>query len=124
MLTLGQPNPRRGNGDERLVAPVKLVVSRGDSTKMLDTTEKSLDQVAPLVDMPVVGALLGSVRTRGNDRLCTACCDGVDQRVAVVGFVGSNRLGRDALKQWLGFADVGRLAGGQPPAREVAERFN
>ena len=124
MLTLSQPDPRGGDGDEGLVAPVQLIVSRCDSTEVFDTTEEALDKVAPLVNVPVKAARLGSVRTWGNDRLCTAGRDGVDQGLGVVGFVGRNRAGCHALKQRLGLAHVGRLSGGKVPAREVAEGFD
>lgn len=123
-MTLSKPDPRCGDGDERLVAPVKLVVSCGDSAEVFDTAKEALDQVAPLVEMSVKIALLGSVGTRGNNRLCTAGRDGVDQGVAVVGFVGGDRVGVDALKQRLGFVYVGYLSGCQAPAGEVAERFD
>lgn len=124
MLTLSEPDPRRGHGDECLVAPVKLIVSRGDSAEVFDATKEALDQVTRLVEMSVKGALLGSVGTRGNDRLCTASRDGVDQGVAVVGFIGSNCFGRDARKERLSFVYVGCLSGGQAPAGEVAESFD
>ena len=124
MLTLSEPDPRRGDGDEGLVAPVKLIVSCGDSSEVFDTTKEALDQVAPLVEMSVKIALLGSVGARGNDRLCTAGRDGVDQGVAVVRFVGSNRVSGNAFKQRLGFVYVGHLSGCQTPAGEVAERFD
>ena len=91
---------------------------------MFDTTKEALNQVAPLIEMAVKIALLGSVGTRGNDRLCTAGRDGVDQGVAVVGFVGRNRIGVDALEQRLGFLYVGDLSGCQAPAGEVAERLD
>lgn len=124
MLTLSEPDPRRSDGDECLVAPVKLIVSRGDSAEVFDPAKEALDQVAPFVKMSVKIALLGSVGTGGNDRLCTAGRDGVDQGVAIVGFVGGNRVSRDALEQRLGFVYVGHLAGCQAPAGEVAERFD
>jgi hypothetical protein len=72
----------------------------------------------------IKGARLSSVGTRGDDRLRTAGRDGVDQGLGVVSFVGSNRFGRDAIEQRLGFGHVSRLSGGQAPPCEVAEGFD
>ena len=124
VLTLGEPNPSGSDDDERLVAPVQLVVSRGDSAKVFDATKEAFDQVTSLIEMAVEVALLGAVGARGDDRLGATGGDGLDQRVAVVGFVGRYGPGGNARQQRLGFAHVGRLAGGQAPAGEVAESFH
>ena len=124
MLTLSEPDPRGSDGDERLEAPVELIVARCDSAKVFDTTEKALNKVASLVDVAVEGAWLGAVCTRGDNRLCTAGGNGVDQGIAVVGLVGSNRFGDYAFKQRFGCGYVRSLSGCQSPAGKVAERFD
>jgi hypothetical protein len=86
--------------------------------------KKAFDQVASLIEMAVEVALLGTVGARGDDRLGTTGGDGLDQRVAVIGFVGRDGPGGDARQQRFGFAHVGRLVGGQAPAGEVAESFH
>ena len=74
--------------------------------------------------MSIKSARLGSICTRRDDRLGTAGRDDVDQGLGVIGFVGSNSLSLDALKQGFCFGHVGRLSGGKAPASEVAEGFD
>ena len=126
MLTYdsSEPNPRCGDDDERLEAYVELVIARGNSTKVFDATEKAFDQVAPFVQMSVEGARLAPVGPRGDDGLGTAGRNGLDQGIAIVGFVCGDRLGVDAREQGLGGTDVGGLSRCELPASEVAERFD
>ena len=123
-MTLSEPDPSCGDGDERLVSSVQLVEARCDSAKVLEAAREAFDEIAPLVDVAIKGAWFDSVCAWGNHRLGTGCYDGVDQRLGVVGFVGSNRIGADAREQWLRFAHVGRLSGCQAPTPEVAEGFD
>jgi hypothetical protein len=123
-LTLGEPDARRGDSDERLEALVEFVIARCDSAEVFDTTKEALDKVAALVNVAIKGARPGSVGARGDDRLRTAGRDGVDQGLGVVSLVGSNRFGRDAVEQRRGYGHVGRLSGCQAPPREVAEGFD
>jgi hypothetical protein len=90
---------------------------------VFEATKEAFDQVASPIEMAVEVALLGPVGTRGDDRLGATGGDGLDQRVAVLGFVGRHGSGDDARRQRLGCARVGRLAGAQAPAGEVAESF-
>ena len=124
MLTLSEPDPGGGDGDERFVAPVQLVVPGCDSAKVLYPTEETLDEVTPFIDVAIKGPRLDTVCSRRNHRLRTGPDDSVDQGLGVVGFVGGNRNGLDSLKQWLRFAHVGHLSGCQPPASEVTEGFD
>ena len=119
-----EPNPRCRDDDERLEAYVELVIARGNSTKVLDATEKAFDKVAPFVKMSVEGTRLAPVGPRGDDGLGTAGRNSFDQGIAVVGFVCGDRLGVDARKQGLGGTDVRGLSRCEFPAREVTERFD
>ncbi len=121
MLTLSKPDPRGGDGDEHVETPIELIVARCDSAKVFDTTEKALNKVASLIDVPVEGAWLGAVCTRGDDRLCASGGNGLDQGIAVVGLVGGNRFGDYTCKQRLGFGYVRSLSRWQSPAGKVAE---
>ena len=45
-MTLGEPDPRGSDGDERLEARVEFVIARGDSAEMFDATKEALDHRA------------------------------------------------------------------------------
>jgi hypothetical protein len=42
-LTLSEPDPRGGDGDERLEASIEFLVAGCDATKVFDATEEALD---------------------------------------------------------------------------------
>lgn len=65
-MTLGEPDPSGGDGDERFIVPVQLVVSGGDPEGVFDPTKQPLDQIASLVKIAVEVALLGVDGTRAT----------------------------------------------------------
>jgi len=90
VLTIREPNPRRSDGDERLAAPVELIVAGGDSAEVLAATQQAFKKVAPFVGMTVEVTELSSNGTWGDDCLRPATGDRVDQGLRAVGFAGSD----------------------------------
>jgi len=99
----------------------EFVVSGCDTAELLETIEKSFDEVSRLVSMPVDFALGFSVAPWRDDGLGTGCLDGFDQSVAVVAFVGDDCTGGYRLDQGRALRNVSDLAGGQNQSNGIAQ---
>ena len=71
----------------REVIPRKLIVSGGNATPILETTEAALDDVATLVGFFVVSNALLSVGFARNDGLDPMAFEPSAKRIGVVAFV-------------------------------------
>src|SRR5438309_1222300 len=89
------------------------VVACGEAAEVLELVEASLDAVAVFVDRRVVGDD-DLARAVGRDhRLGSGVGDERPQGIAVIGFVGEDCLGIEAVDEgWCG-EDVAALAGGE-----------
>ena len=99
----------------------EFVVSGCDTAELLETIEKSFDEVSRLVSMPIDFALGVAVASRRDDGLGAGRLDGFDQSVAVVAFVGDDRAGGYRLDQGRALRDVSDLAGGQNQSNGIAK---
>src|SRR6516162_11890723 len=99
-----------------------LIVARGDATKLLEFTEKILDQVSRLVERLIKLAGHGSVLPRRDD----GGFSGTRQRledaiVGIVGFVGDRDLGGHLRQQRIGAGEIMSLSRDQQEAQRIAE---
>ena len=109
---------------ERIESIGEFVVSRGEAAELLETVEKSLDEVARLVAMPVDLAGRIPVTAGRDDGLSAGSLDDLNQGIAVVALVGDDRLGRDGVDQGGALGDVGRLASGQDQPNGITQRID
>ena len=117
-----EPDADAGDVDHGHEVSVELFIACGNPSELLDPVEETLDEVAVLVPVPVVLALLDPVASRRDDWLGPEGADLVDEAVGVVALVRDHPLGAEALQQRRGLGDVGLLAGGEQPAHRVAQR--
>ena len=102
----------------------EFVVSGCDAAELLETIEKSLDEISRLVAMPVDTALGVAIASRRDDGLCSGGFDGVDQSIAVVPLVGDDRASGDCLNQGSTLRDIGHLASCQDQTNWVAKSID
>ena len=81
---------RAGKRCKHEIAVGELVISSGDTAKMLDAIEEALDQVARTVQ-PTVVALCLAIRTRRGDNLRAGRPNLLHEGVGVVALVSDNR---------------------------------
>lgn len=93
----------------------EFVTEGGQATELFEAIEKSFDQIACLVAMPVDLALEVAISPGPDDGLRPARFDGFEQGVAVVSLVGNDRFGGDALNERSALTNVGNL----PPVRSI-----
>jgi len=91
---------------------------------VFELVEEAFDQVALLVDMPIVIVVAGAGSVERDDGLCPLGVDGLAEVVGVVGLVGQDVACRQALDERLGLGDVVALAAGEEEAHRIAERVD
>jgi len=74
-------------------------VSGGDTAPAFEMQECVLDQMPQFVQFLVVRSLRGSVFSGRNHRVHAPACGLIDDRIAVVAFIGNQMLGRDPFHQ-------------------------
>ena len=87
----------------------RLLIPRGHATVLFDLVPKALHQVAILVPLPIIRALLRAVFPRRNDCLGAAPFDVLDHVVAVVPFVADGYFHPVVGEQGLRLRGVGLL---------------
>ena len=90
---------------------------------MLDLVEEAFDEVAFAIEREVAIPQLLSVRLRWNDRRDFPAFEALDERVAIVAFVGKQRFGLEAFEQRFGLGDVGGLPRRERQRDRIAERI-
>jgi hypothetical protein len=80
---------------------------------LLDLVNKALDQMAFLIEMDVISALLETVFPRGNHRHRFLLENEVHEAVEIVAAVGNDVLAETASKQRLCLRDVMSVTTGQ-----------
>ena len=102
----------------------EFVVSRGEAAELFEAIEKSLDEVARLVAMPVDFARRIPVATGWTNGLSANSLDGVNQCIAVIALVGDHGFGWNGFNQGGALGDVSDLAGGQDQADGITQRIH
>lgn len=106
------------------IADICLVVARGDTAELLDLLEEVLDQVAPFVDLLVVGDDPGPAGIGGDHRQGAALVQGGAKCVVVEGLVGDEGIEIEPCDQRLDPDAVVALAGQENEAGQVAQRID
>ena len=97
------------NGGQKIAR--EFVITRCNAAKVLEAAEAALDDVTPFVGAPVETMAHDAVGLVGNNRPRATRRDLGSERVAVVTFVGEERLHQRRLGQHVGRSgDVGILA--------------
>ena len=100
------------NGSEEIAS--ELVVSSGDTSKVLEAAKASFDDVSTLVGLLAERMEDDAVGFVRNDRRCPEVDDVGAQLIAVVAFVGQDRLHGRSERQHVGRSgNVGVLAGSE-----------
>lgn len=89
---------------------------------MLDAAEEAFDAVSLLVEGRVVGMLALAMASGWDDGIAALIDDEIVEAVCVVGFVGQEVLGGQALDQVAGWGHVVLLAGSDDEADRQAQR--
>lgn len=113
-----------GEGDEAHEVCEELVVSGCDASELLELVEEAFDAIAFFIDSAVVAVLVSALRHGRDDRDGTGIEDGIVQSIGVVGTVGEDMGGLQAVDQGLGLADIAVLSGRADETHGVAERFD
>ena len=108
------------NGAQEVAS--RFVVARGDGSVLLEAGEEVLDQMARLVQRPVMIARLFAPGARGDHHRFAFVDQRLDQSgLGVIGLVGNEGLPRRVLEQDIGALQVVALAGREVKARRIAQ---
>src|SRR4029078_26285 len=88
---------------------------------LLDQVDETLHLLPFFIEMLIIGPRFFPVLLRGDHYLSPLPAGRLDDRIAVVGFVGDPRLGLLSFHQGLSLCDVGLLAGTQRTRDRVAQ---
>ena len=102
----------------------ELIVASGDTAKLLDPAEESLNEVSTFVTMLVEFTLNAAIAARRDDGLNVRGVQIVKDGIAVVGFVGADRAGIQALQEWQRFGAVAGLSSGQMESGQGTQSFD
>lgn len=82
------------------IAGVGFVIAGGNAPVLLDSGKEVLDQMAPLVSFPVVGAPLFAVGPGRDDRSGATRLQLSEQAIAVEGFISQQSAKGEVAEQW------------------------
>lgn len=102
----------------------ELVVAGGDTAELLELGEHALDAVAFLVEARVARVLDGPIRPWRDDGLGPDLAQGLVEVVGVVGLVGDDGGGLEAIEQGGRLDDVASVAWRQDEADWQSERVD
>ena len=105
-------------------SPREFFVARRQSPELLDTIEKSFNEVAVFVNMVIVFSPNDTVFPAGDDCLCVSSHNAYDKRVGVVSFVSHNRQGIKSIDQGLGLRYVCSFAPGQKQTNGISQSIH
>src|SRR5207244_10138537 len=91
-------------------------------SKVLEFVEAALDAVALAIEHLVVRDNRLAAAVRGDHRFHAGSLNSLSDGIAVVGFVGDDRLALDTVQHRLGGAALVHLAAGQAEAQRPPER--
>ena len=102
-----------------------FVVTRGDGTKLFEPAEEVLDEMASLVEVPVIVALGLSIALGRYDRRLAGPSKRFDHPLAgIEGHVGDHRIGGDRGEKRIGAVEIMGLSRGEVEAGRIAERID
>ena len=113
--------PSAGEGYGGLVGSSVFAVSGGESAKLLEPAEASLDSVAQLVESSIVRALHLAADFGRDDGFRADALDGSDDGVGVIAAISHDDLGLATGKQRQRFGELPGLTAGQPKADRLAQ---
>lgn len=102
----------------------EFVVSRGDASELLETSEEAFDQIAIAIEMPIELSRCTAIGSGRNHSLGARRCDPGDEVIGVVSLVGHNRLPGQILDQCRGVVDIGNLPGRENNPQRIAQRID
>lgn len=70
----------------------EFVITSSETAKLFNATEKALDDIAAAILQTIESAPVAPMGAWRNGRLCAARFDLLDERLAIVAFVGDNTL--------------------------------
>lgn len=94
----------------------EFVVAGSDSPELLEPGEHAFDAVSFLVEARITAVLEGSIRPWGDDRLGPDLAQQLVKMVGVVGLVGKDGGGSQAVEQGRSLDHVASMAGRQDEA--------
>lgn len=108
--------------DRRQEVARGFVVAGGDGAELLEFSEEVFDQVAGLVEFPVMRPRILAVAAGRNDEGLAGLFQRADNAfVGVVSFVGNHSVGLNRGKQEIGSVQIVSLAGRQSEAGRIAQ---
>ena len=102
----------------------EFVVSRGNASELLETAEKTFDEIAIPIEMPIERAKGATIGAWRDDRLSALRFDGCHKGIGVVALVGDDKASGLILDQRCSLVDVGDLSGRQNDTQRIAERID
>jgi hypothetical protein len=99
----------------------KFVVPCENASIPFDLVDEALDQMALLIEMPVIVPLFGAVFLGRNDCLGTVISNRLEQCIDIVGSVGNQMLELKGVDQRLGLCTVMALSASQDEAEWIAQ---
>ncbi len=104
-----------------MVACVGFVVSGVDASELFDFAEIILDEMAPFVNLLIVGDMDFPIALCRNDSRCTAFLQGLTQTVGIERLVAHQGIEGEAIDQIRDADDLAALAGKQFETNEIAQ---
>src|SRR5690606_21458947 len=102
----------------------QLVVACCDPPELLEFGEEALDEVSFLVDAPVASMRTPSFGPRRNDGNSSGIENGVVEVLGVIGAIGDDVAGFEAVQQVLAIDHVAPMARREHEAHRQAERID
>jgi hypothetical protein len=97
-----------------------FVIAGAQATKVFETIEHALDEVALLVEVAVIGARGEAMAAGRNHRLGSHPGDEGHDAIGIVALVSDDRLGREPFEQARSRVVVGAGAGREDEAQRIA----
>jgi len=119
-----EPNKSTRQMNKRQKGLGEFVVSRGNTSELLETSKETLDQIALAVKMGIEMARGGAIGTRRYNGLGSRGLDLGDEVVGVVPFVGNHRLGRQLVDEIRGVLDIGDLPRRENHSLRIAQSID
>jgi len=113
---LPKPQDDCGEGDDGTVVSCGFFVSDCDVPKLLELGKAALNEMSLGIEVLVEGAFPCSGRVVGNDRHSALIGGRLAQEVGIVGGIGHDDLGRQAVDQAIGLWVVASLTSRQDEA--------
>ena len=118
---LCEPDDGGGERNEGRESLSQLIVAGGDTAKLLDPAKETLNEVTTFVAVFIKHPLNQTVAPWRNHRFDVGGMQIVDDGIAVVGFVGTDRARFQVLKERQCLGAVTGLPSGQAESRQTTQ---